>query len=131
MLKSYSIKNTALRTALFNKFTVRLQADDAIAANRLVAANASTGAVEAAGADSMQVLGANQDVARVADDYFYVEQGVVTLTASEDVVAGERVKAAADGKIALWDNTADTADMLVGYVLVGAVADADAIVNLL
>jgi hypothetical protein len=130
MFKSYRVKNPALNKELTNKFIVRLQATSAIAKNVLVERNSVSGAIATAGADSTRVIGVNPDRAVDAGAYFNCEIGIVYVVAGVDVVAGQRVKAGADGKLAVWDNAVDTADMIIGYVLVGASARSDAVVML-
>jgi hypothetical protein len=98
MFKDYKVKNTALNSVLTSKFITRVEADASIGIDRLVEKNASTGNIQASVVDSVRVIGANQDVARIDGDMFDAEIGLVNVVAGTDLVAGQLAKAGAGGK---------------------------------
>lgn len=98
MIKQYDLKNPTMRKVILSKAVVRAEADAAIAKNRLVEKNPTTGNVQAASLNSIRVFGANQDVARADGDKFDCEFGAVNVTAGSPLVAGQKIKAGTNGK---------------------------------
>lgn len=80
-----------------------------------------------AAADSTTWLGvASHDAASGQNVGVYTD-GVQRLTASAAIAAGDRVKCAADGKVATLTAGTDAYDRLVGIALEAASADGDVI----
>lgn len=98
------------------------QASAAVTGGRLITvAGAQTAA------DSTTWLGVASHDAAIGQDVGVYCDGVQKLVASATIAAGDRVKCAADGKVATLTAGTDAYDRLVGIALEAATADGDVI----
>jgi len=115
MFKKYRVKNPTLSKVFTDKWLVRQGADASIPADRLVEYDVASGNIKVASLDSVRVVGANQDNARVDGDFFDCEIGVVNLVAGSPLVAGQKVKAGTGGKaIAFIDSVLANDEIATG-----------------